>query len=186
VIYESRAAFFWLEVDSADPGSRNLAAAAVGYGAAAAAGDGVLQLALPHEFALAAVQQGSSTVADSTAAPTAAAVTAHQVDAMKLADWQKQRKLVAGGAGGAMMPLPLPANNRHVLQHASHHPAVASGTEQQLAGLSAAAPAAARCPLQGLARIQQVLGKQISPAALAAHLGARHQQAAGCSSEEQQ
>jgi hypothetical protein len=40
--------------------------------------------------------------------------------------------------------------------------------------------------LQGLARIQQVLGKQISPAALAAHLGARHQQVAGCSSEEQQ
>jgi hypothetical protein len=117
------------------------------------------------------------------AALGAAAVAGHQVDAVKLAEWQKQRKLVASDAGSAVMPVA--ANSgRHVWQHTQHYPAVASATDQRLAGLSTAAPAAARCPLQGLARIQQVLGKQISPAALAAHLGARHQQAAGCSSEE--
>uniref|UniRef100_A0A383WQ36 F-box domain-containing protein n=1 Tax=Tetradesmus obliquus TaxID=3088 RepID=A0A383WQ36_TETOB len=187
VIYESRAAFFWLEVDSADPGSssssgRRVAAAlavAVGDGAAAAAAEGgLLQLAPQLELIPAAKQPYAVAVAEPTA-PAATAAASHEVDIVKLAEWQKQRRMIAGDAGNAAVPLPLPLlPNMHVQQQPQQHLRAASDAGKQ----PAAALAAAGGPLQGLARIQQVLGKQINPAALAAHLGARQQQVAGTSS----
>jgi hypothetical protein len=120
-------------------------------------------------------------VAEPEALPAAA--VGHQVDEVKLAEWQKQRKLVAGDVGSApaQPPLSLPLDY-HMQQQAQQHLGAALHARQQ----PAAALATAGCPLQGLARIQQILGRQINPAALAAHLGARQQQVAGSSTTNPQ